>query len=55
MEIADGVVRSDSQPAEPSVNVSLMFRQEMTDQALSNQFRPCVPMTYKVDADSVKQ
>lgn len=55
MEPSDGVLGSDSQPAEPSVSFSLMFSQEMTDQALSNQFGPHVLMAYKVDADSVKQ
>lgn len=55
MEIADGVLGSDSQPAEPSVNPSLMFGQETTDQTLSNQFGPHVLMAYEVDADSVKQ
>lgn len=55
MEIADGVLGSDSQPAEPSVSPSLMFGQKTADQTLSNQFGPHVLMAYKVDADSVKQ
>lgn len=55
MEISDGVLGSDLQPAEPSVSLSLMFSQETTGQALRNQFGPHVLMAYKVDADSVKQ
>lgn len=55
MEPSDGVLGSDSQPAEPSVSFSLTFSQEMTDQALSNQFGPHILMAYKVDGDSVKQ